>query len=91
MMKQIKYDLQSEPLFERIWRGEWSRAGYLDPGSRDWGVLRRLGGLLAGSQPERWDTLFEILTDVQVQYEPEDSGKLFSIATEAVERYIGAA
>ncbi len=86
MMEQIKQDLRGEPSFERIWRGdgEWSTAGYSEPGKRDWAALRMLGGLVSGSQPERWEKLFEILKDTMAQHDVEDSGRLFSIATQTI-------
>jgi hypothetical protein len=86
MAERIKQDLRSEPSFDRIWRGngEWSTAGYEEPGKRDWGDLRMLGGLMVGSELERWETLFEILKETQLQYDVEDSGRLFSIATQTV-------
>jgi hypothetical protein len=86
MAERIKQDLRSEPSFDKIWRGngEWSTAGYEEPGKRDWGDLRMLGGLMVGSELERWETLFEILKDTQLQYDVEDSGRLFSIATQTV-------
>jgi hypothetical protein len=91
MMNQIRQDFESEPSFERIWRGPTSRQGSLEPGGRDWGVLRRLGGMLSGSQEERWSFIFERLQDAATQYEPGDAGKLFSIVSEQIRRELGVA